>query len=109
MLYTQKTREVISLPLDLELKRLFERVNYKPITVTNTHANRVLKIVAELAGIKEHVSFHISRHTFGTLAMDSDIRIEVVGKMLGHTNLKTTAIYAKLTNKVIDAEIKKMR
>lgn len=109
VLYTQKTREVISLPLDLELKRLFERVNYKPITVTNTHANRVLKIVAELAGIKEHVSFHISRHTFGTLAMDSDIRIEVVGKMLGHTNLKTTAIYAKLTNKVIDAEIKKMR
>lgn len=67
--------------------------------------NRNLKAIATAAGIKKNVTTHIGRHTFATtIALSSGIPIEVVSKMLGHTNIQTTQIYAKiLPLQVLDA------
>jgi integrase len=67
--------------------------------------NRHLKALAIAAGITKTVTTHIGRHTFATtVALGSGIPIEVLSKMLGHTNIKTTQIYAKiLPAQVMDA------
>lgn len=59
--------------------------------------NRNLKAVARAAGIEKTVTTHIGRHTFATtIALGSGLPIEVVARMLGHTDIKTTQIYAKI-------------
>lgn len=59
--------------------------------------NRWLKSVASAAGIKKTVTTHIGRHTFATtIALGSGLPIEVISKMLGHTNISTTQIYAHI-------------
>ena len=67
--------------------------------------NRHLKILGQKLGITKEVTTHIGRHTFATtIALGSGIPIEVVSKMLGHTNIQVTQIYAKiLPERVIQA------
>ncbi len=60
--------------------------------------------VAQLAGISKRMTMHVGRHTFATLALSEGIPIEVVSKMLAHTSVKTTEIYAKvMPQRVLDA------
>ncbi|CAD0002414.1 MULTISPECIES: site-specific integrase [Flavobacterium] len=58
--------------------------------------SRPLKKWVESAGIKKNITFHCFRHTFATLQLSSGTDIYTVSKMLGHTNIKTTQIYAKV-------------
>ena len=52
--------------------------------------------------LAQPISFHCRRHTFATTnALAQGIRIEVVSRMLGHTNIKTTQIYAKVTDDML--------
>lgn len=60
------------------------------------------------AGINKHISFHCGRHTFATLSLTNDIDIFTVSKLLGHRDLKTTQIYAKLIDKKKDQAIDKL-
>lgn len=59
-------------------------------------------------GIKKHVTFHIARHTFATLALTSDVDIYTVSKLLGHTDVRNTQIYAKLVDEKKQAAMKKL-
>lgn len=74
-----------------------------PIT-KNQVVNRYLKQIAIEAGVEKVVTFHMARHTFATtITLMKGIPIETVSKMLGHTNLTTTQIYAKVVDtKVMD-------
>jgi len=78
----------------------------------NQIINRYLKQIAEAAGIKKQITFHMARHTFATtITLMHGIPIETVSKMLGHASLSTTQIYAKVVdNKVMDdmAALKEM-
>lgn len=65
--------------------------------------SRPLKKWIEAAGITRHITFHCFRHTYATLQLSSGTDIYTVSKMLGHTNVKTTQIYAK----VVDEKKKK--
>jgi site-specific recombinase XerD len=67
--------------------------------------NDQLKEIAKLCGINKHITSHVARHTFATFALTKGVSIESVSKMLGHSNIKTTQIYAKITNKKIGNEM----
>lgn len=67
--------------------------------------NKRIKKVAAMCGIKKHVSFHVSRHSWAVLALEYGMPIESVSKILGHTNITTTQIYAKVTSTKLDHDI----
>jgi site-specific recombinase XerD len=73
-------------------------------TITNIKTNAYLKEIADLCRIKKHLTFHMARHTFATtITLNNGVPIETVSKMLGHSKITTTQIYAKvLENKVSD-------
>lgn len=105
--YTQKTQEPVSFPVSI-IKDYLERINYRRLDLTNEYCNRMIKVIAEVCEIEEKVTWHTSRHTFGTLAASAGIRREVIAKLMGHTDLRSTAIYSKLTDPTVDAELRKM-
>lgn len=70
--------------------------NVFPVS-SNQKMNAYLKEVADLCGISKHLTFHIARHTFATtVTLSNGVPIESVSKMLGHTDIRTTQIYAKI-------------
>jgi len=68
--------------------------------------NRQLKRIAKLCQISKNMSSHLARHTFATLALTKGVSIESVSKMLGHTNINTTQIYARITDRKVGNEMK---
>lgn len=78
--------------------KVFEGIEY------SYHMNNDLRLWAANAGISRHITFHSARHTFATLQITLGTDIYTISKMLGHRELKTTQIYAKLIDqKKIDA------
>jgi site-specific recombinase XerD len=81
---------------------ILDKYNYQLPHLAYDVYNRTLKLVAASAGVKKHISTHIGRHTFATtIALGSGLPIEVVAKMLGHRNIRTTQIYAKIMPKAV--------
>ena len=75
-----------------------------PVKVSLT-VNRHLKEISEICGISKHLTFHLSRHTFATLTMSKGVSLESVSKMLGHKNIQTTQIYAKMTTEKVGRDM----
>jgi integrase len=75
---------------------------------SNGYVNAFLKQWAIAAGIKKHLTFHVARHTNATLLLSLDVPIETVSKMLGHSDIQTTQIYAKVINKSMQAAADKL-
>lgn len=66
----------------------------------------LLKEIADVCGIKKNLTFHLARHTFATTTtLSKGVPIETVSKMLGHTNIETTQIYARITNSKIGSDM----
>ena len=74
----------------------------KAISSANAYVNKDLVKLTKLAKIDKHIHFHTSRHTFATRALRKGMRIEYVSKLMGHSNIKTTQIYAKIVNEELD-------
>ncbi len=69
---------------------------------SNQKTNAYLKEIGDLCEIKKNLTFHLARHTFATtITLSQGVPIETVSKMLGHTNIKTTQIYARITDNKI--------
>lgn len=66
--------------------------------------NRDLKTIIKECGINKNITFHCARHTFATMAISSGMPIESISKVLGHTNIRTTQIYAKVTNNKLEKD-----
>ena len=64
--------------------------------------------IGVLAGVKENLSYHASRHSFGTMMLSTGIPIESISKMMGHTNIKTTQGYAKVTDDKISEDMDRL-
>lgn len=76
--------------------------------LSNQKTNAYLKEIADICGIKKNLTFHLARHTFATMSLSKGVPIESVSKMLGHTNIKTTQIYARITNKKIEHDMEQL-
>jgi site-specific recombinase XerD len=76
--------------------------------ISNQKMNEYLKEISAVCGINKTVTFHIARHTFATLSLGYGVPIETVSKMLGHTDIKTTQIYAKITDRKLSDDMEIM-
>ena len=75
----------------------------------STDVNKYLKDIAILCGINKRITFHTGRHTFAsTVTLSNNISLEVVSKMLGHTNIRITTHYAKLLDKYRGEQMDKL-
>ena len=79
-------------------KSIFPNLNYWSIC-------KQLKKMIKECGITKDISFHCSRHGFATLALSKGMPIESVSRVLGHTNIVTTQLYAKITTQKIDHDL----
>ena len=108
----QKTRQPLYLPLSMQArKRMPERDGateedsvFSTLPCEDT-CNVQIKPWVKEAGITKHVTYHVSRHTFATMMLTLGADLYTVCKLLGHTDVKTTQIYAKIINKKKDDAI----
>jgi len=84
--------------------QIFKNGKLLPVKTSLT-VNRHLKEIAKTCGIEKHLTFHLSRHTFATLTMSKGVSLESVSKMLGHKNIQTTQIYAKMTTEKVGRDM----
>jgi site-specific recombinase XerD len=78
--------------------------------ISNQKVNSYLKEIADLCGITKTISFHLARHTFATtVTLSNGVPIETVSKMLGHTKIATTQIYAKVLENKISADMQALK
>lgn len=98
-----KTNNTEVIPLNLKAFELLSAYTLPEAFVfkvySNQYMNRKLQQIADLIGIKKHLTSHVARHTAGTLLYDLSGDIEAVRKILGHKKIQTTEIYAKLLDK----------
>ena len=67
-----------------------------------------LSIVGRACGIKERLSYHMARHTFGTMSLSAGIPIESIAKMMGHASIASTQIYAQVTDNKISEDMDRL-
>lgn len=72
------------------------------ISAATAYINKNLKLLSEKAELNKHISFHISRHTFATRALRKGISIDKVSKIMGHSQIRETQVYAKIVNEELD-------
>lgn len=78
--------------------------------ISNPGINCYLKEIADICGIGKTLTFHIARHTFATtVALSNGVPIESVSKMLGHTSIRTTQIYAKVVEHKLSEDMQNLR
>lgn len=107
----QKTKTQIKVPLLEKAEEIIQKYKEHPITqvsgtllpvITNEKLNLYLKEVADACGINKNLTFHMARHTFATtVTLSNGVPIETVSKLLGHTKIATTQIYARVIDKKI--------
>lgn len=71
--------------------------------------NKNLKVIARLCGLKRKLIFHAARHTYASeICLSQGVPIETVSRMLGHRDLRSTQIYAKISNNKISEDTDKL-
>ena len=119
-LYTKRTKtdeplKIPLLPKAMEIidkyrdnASLLENGRLLPI-YSNQMINRTLRDIANACGIRKKVTFHVARHTFATaITLSNGVPIETVSKLLGHTKLSTTQIYARVVEKKVGEDMQNL-
>ena len=77
---------------------------------SNQKMNSYLKELADICGIEKNLSMHVARHTFATsVTLSNGVPMETVSRMLGHTSLKTTQIYARIVDTKISKDMDQLQ
>lgn len=92
----QKTGIEYKLQILPTAQAILEKYNYQLPIISLEKMNVGLKALASAVGITKNLTTHMARHTFATWALSQGVPIAVVSKMLAHTNINTTQIYAKV-------------
>jgi integrase/recombinase XerD len=114
-----KTKVPIKIPLLPVVEALIKKYNDHPRTkfsdglmpyISNQKLNSYLKELADVCGISKNLTFHMARHTFATtVTLSNGVPIETVSKMLGHTKIVTTQIYARVIEKKISEDMQRLK
>ena len=115
----EKTRIPVNVPLLPQAARIIEKYKTHPKAVaggtllphiSNQKLNSYLKEVADLCDINKILTYHVARHTFATaVTLSNGVPIETVSKMLGHTTIRTTQIYAKVIERKVSDDMNVLR
>lgn len=87
---------------------VLEKYNYKLPIITNQKLNDYLDLIREKLDWKKKITCHVARHSFATLLLTYDFTIEKTARALGHKDIKTTQIYAKVLKKTICDKTEKL-
>ena len=113
-----KNSQPVDVPLlkpALNILENLQQVSFPPretvfYYVSNQEVNRSLKIIAGICDIRRELTFHLARHTFATtVTLMNGVPIETISKMLGHSKLSTTMIYARVTQRKIGMDMAKLQ
>ena len=108
-----KTNESVKIPLLPRAKEILDKYGEEmertgklfPV-YSNQKTNKNLKEIAKACGIHKNITFHVARHTFATtVTLSNGVPIETVSKLLGHTKLSTTQIYARVLQKKVGEDM----
>lgn len=84
---------IFDLPQAMEI---LEKYNYNLPVISNQKYNEYLATLIERVGIEKDVTTHTGRHTFGTYLINNGVSIEAIPKIMGHTNMKQSLLYARM-------------
>jgi integrase/recombinase XerD len=112
----RKTKEVVRLPMLKRAAEIYENylvdrtiTGYVLPRITNQKVNAYLKTIGQLVGLSKPLTHHVARHTNATtIFLANGASLEVVSKQLGHSSLKSTQIYAKITNDMLSKTVDKI-
>lgn len=99
----QKSEEEYYIVLLTPAVEILEKYKYVLPKISNQKYNAALKAVAAGAGIKFSLTTHCGRHTFATYCLNHGVSIETLAPMMGHSDIKTTQIYARMVNKTVES------
>ncbi len=111
-----KTNESVKIPLLPRAKEILNKYKEEmrltgellPV-YSNQKTNKNLKEIAKACGIHKNITFHVARHTFATtVTLSNGVPIETVSKLLGHTKLTTTQIYARVLQKKVGEDMQNL-
>ena len=100
-----KTGSLFYTPILPPAMAILKKYNYKLPRMSNQKANAYLKMIQECCGINKNLTFHLGRHSFATLLLSYGTSVENLARMMGHKDIKTTQVYAKILNQTIEQQI----
>jgi len=116
--HRQKTSIPVKIPLLNKAIEIIEKYKTHPNTlskenlfptISNQKLNSYLKEIADVCQIQKNITFHIARHTFATtVTLSNGVPIETVSKLLGHSKITTTQIYAKVIERKVSEDMQKL-
>lgn len=104
--------QTITIPLSKPARGLIKKYNPHRVagkvfdTFTEQYTNRLLKEIMQLAKIRKKVTFHVARHTFATLFLEKTNDVATLQKLLGHSSITQTMVYAHVSEKKKQKQIK---
>jgi len=115
----EKTQNLVNVPLLPPAYDIIKKYAHHPVrsknnkvlpVMSNQKMNAYLKEIADICGITKNLTTHLARHTFATtVTLNNGASIESVSRMLGHSDIKTTQIYAKITDTKVSQEMEKLK
>ena len=100
-----KTRKIVTVPLSEEALKWMPRQQkdkehvFHQLQITSTTVEVILGEWMKEAGIEKHITYHCSRHTAATMLLTLGADLYTVSKILGHSSIKMTEVYAKIVDK----------
>ena len=114
----EKTNNVCHIPLLDIPAMIIEKYRKNPVCLqknmvlpvpSNQRMNSYLKEIADVCGITKKLTTHIARHSFACFALANKVSMETIAKMLGHSDIRTTKIYAKVLDTTVSKEMETMK
>lgn len=115
----QKTDNSVRVPLLPQALEIIEKYKGHPKAladgtlfpgISNQKLNTYLKEIADVCGIEKNLTFHLARHTFATtVTLTNGVPMETVSKLLGHSSIRTTQIYAKVVEKKVSEDMELLK